>query len=504
MLKKITSLYLALLFTVFLLAFPRDGGYTVITGFKYDLFIAICGGYVLTIAILRMMYVVTGVCPVGRIKTKLKNIPLAAKFLLGYLFFIFLSGLLSVYPDTFRGAFRLEGVLSIGLYVLSCLFVAKYFHPQKWMLFLLGGVIIPFSILAFVQLTGANPFLLYPYGHNFYGSGIYYTGEFLATIGNTGLVAAFISLVAGVLVMALIKYDFWGKWLLAFPLFLTLLLIFMIGVEAAFVAVLAGFALMIPVGITCRKTLANTIIVFTVTLAALTFSRTIIFMDGAIQFASVPYMLVAATGFMSLLAIPVTKADIFSKIPARGYRFGAIFIVISGICTMLVYLWLYGGEQGGMVYEASQVLRGRWEDEFGTRRVYIWRNILERITMSTLLLGTGPDTLGHWDIPYFVRIDDAGRTFITNIDAAHNELLHILATGGVLSLGAYLGGVIIAMVNWFRRPEHKLSAVAGAGVLLYMIQGLFGISQFLTAIFFWACLGVLLSTQVIDNKAVPI
>ena len=504
MLQKITSLFLALLLTVFLLAFPRDGGYTVITEFKYDLFIAICGGYVLTIAVLRIMYVVTGAYPVGVIRIKLKNKPLAIKFLLGYLFFTILSGLFSVYPETFRGAFRLEGVLTIGIYVLSCFFVANYFHPQKWILLFLGVVIVPFGILALVQLTGANIFLLYPYGHNFYGSGIYYTGEFLTTIGNTGLVAAFLSLVVGILAMALIKYDFREKWLLAIPLFLALLMVFVIGVDAAFVAVLAGFTLMLPVGITNRRTLARTFIVFAVALTALAFSRIIVFRDGALQFTSVPYTLFAAIGFVALLAVLVIKAEIFSKISTKQYRIGTIFIVLFGICAALVYLWLYGGESGGMVYEASQVLRGRWEDDFGTRRVFIWRNILERITLGTLLLGTGPDTLGHWDIPHFYRIDDAGRIFITNIDAAHNEFLHIFATGGILSLVAYAGGLAVAIVNWFCRPENSLSAVAGSGVLFYLIQGLFGISQFLTAIFFWACLGILLSTQkTIGLKAAP-
>ena len=492
--QRLTSIYIALLLTVFLLAVPLNGGYTVIAEFKHSIFIIICGGYVLSIIVLRVMYVITGTQPVGDIRKKINGIPLAAKFMLGYLLFTILSAALSTYPGTLSGYFRQEGALTISLYVLSSFFISVYFRPQKWMLFLLGTVMIPVVILAVVQLTGANPFTLYPCGHNFYGSGVYYTGQFISTIGNTTLVAAFVCLTAGVLAMTIIKLDFWERWLLAIPLFLVLLLIFEMGVDAAFIALFAGFALMLPVAVTSQKTLADTLIVLALVMTAFVFSHIFIFSDGYFRMAPVRLAYAAMAGFMYLLALLVSMLGAFAKIPAKWYRVGSAAVVLGGIGFALIYLWLYNGEPAGMAYEAAQILRGRWEDDFGTRRVFIWRNVLEGINRNTLLFGTGPDTLGHWDIPYFYRVDDAGRIFITNIDAAHNELLHILATGGLLSFLAYFCAIIIAMVNWYRRPANTLSAIAGAGVLLYIIQGFFGISQFITAPFFWGCLGVLLGS----------
>ena len=166
------------------------------------------------------------------------------------------------------------------------------------------------------------------------------------------------------------------------------------------------------------------------------------------------------------------------------------------IGVALAYLWFYDGAPYGWVYEASEVLRGRWDDTFGTRRVYIWRHVLEGIRLEALLLGTGPDTLGHWPIPPFTRyVEATGVTVTAGIDAAHNEYLQILATGGLLSLLAYLGALGVAAVNWVRYPENQVAAVAGAGVLFYCVQALFGISQFIVSPLLWACLGVLICAQ---------
>ena len=487
---RLTSVFIALLLTVFLLAFPRGNGYTTMLEFKYGLFLAVCGGYVLVMVIFRTMRGITGTQPFVGIKASFFGIPHGAKLMLVYLFFTMLSAVFSPYQGAFRGPFRQEGALTVGIYVLCSVFVSVYFRPQKWMLFLLGLVVLPMGVIALVQLTGANPFMLYPLGHNFYGAGVYYTGEFLSTVGNSGLLAAFLSLGVGVLAMALIKLDFAHRWFLALPLFMAALLVFVIGIDAALVAVLAGLALMLPVAVTCRGTLVNTLLVFSVVLAAFMVSRMLVFGDG-IMFAMPSIVLVAGVGFGILLAALVAKAAVFEKITAGQYRIGAFAAMFGAIGLVLVYLWLYSGEPRGMVYEASQVLRGNWEDTFGTRRVFIWRNVLERVNRRVFLIGTGPDTLGYWDIPHFYRVDDAGRVFITNIDAAHNELLHIFISSGVFALLAYLGAVVLALANWIRRPGDVLSAVAGAGVLFYMIQGMFGISQFISAIFFWVCFGIL-------------
>ena len=517
MLQKITSAYIALLLTVFLLAIPR-GGYAYIGDFKYSLFLLICGGYVLVIAVLRVLFAAcslnVGATAPGRpgvtsyeqrrpsahkVRASMSVAPAIFRtltqprtLLLLFLFSTILSAIFANYPGAFRGHMRREGAFTIAIYVLSCILVMHYFRPRKWMTLLFGASCALVSLLGLVQLSGANPFSLYPDGGNFYGAGIYYSGQFLSTIGNAGLLAAFLSLAVGVMAMAIIKFDFAERWHLALPLFLTALLMFVMGIDAAFMAVLVGLVTMIPVAVTSRKTLARTFAVFAIVGAAFTLSRALVFTDSGVAFTGVNILLVAGTIAAGGLAVLVHKAGVFDKIPPRLYRVGSAGFSLFAIAAAFVYLWFYPGEPGGMVYEASQVLRGNWNDDFGTRRVFIWRNVLENITLRTLWLGTGPDTLAHWEnIPNFVRLTET-RNFITVIDAAHNEPLHILATGGLLSLLPYLAAIVVAGINWYRRPDNSLMAVAGAGVLFYVIQAQFGISQFLAAPFFWACFGVML------------
>ena len=495
--QRLTSFFAAAVLSVFILAFP-PGGYAVVEEFKYLLFLALCGGYCAAIVIIRAQLALTGILPPGKPSDFIRSIPAAGKLCLLFLFFTVLSALLSVYDGTFFGAFRREGVLTITIYVLVCIFVSKYFRPQKWMLFLLGATACLFCLLSFVQLTGANPFGLYPEGLNYYGAGVYYSGEFLGTLGNAGLGAAFLSITAGVFSMALVKFDFRQKWIPAIPLFLAALQLFEAGVDAGVLALAAGSLIMLPIAVTSRKGLQRTLFVFAVVGAAFALSRALIFGDGYIRFrpdAPTPIISAGLAAVFAVLSAVAAKTIYLEKIPPRLYRVCAAAVVLAVMCFAALYLWLYSGESSGMIYEASEVLRGRWDDNFGTRRVYIWRNVMSGVS-ENLLLGTGPDTLGFWGIAPFTRYsEELGRLFVAEIDAAHNEYMHILACTGLFSLLSYLGALGLAAVKWFRFSDNPLCAVSGAGVLFYCIQAFFGISMNAIAPLFWIVFAVTIATN---------
>ena len=485
MLQRFTSVFVFLLLTVFLLAFPA-GGYEGIHRFKYVLFLVICGGYVVGVLVLWVV--------AGRRGSSSGGTPIAVWFLLGFLFFNVLSAIFSPYPGAFLGNNRREGLLSIAIYVLCGVFVSVYFRPRRWMLYLVGVVTALSAVLGLVQLTGRNPFGLYPAGHNFYGAGVYYAGEFLSTIGNSGLYAGFLVLVVGIIMMALIKFESENRWWLVLPFFVGVLLLFEMDTDAAFMGLVVGMVVMIPVAVACHRTLANTLVVYAIVLGVFVLSRVMVFQDGPIRFLRLTNMhilVIAAAGVMAFGAEFVTKVKFFEKLHGKWYRLGALAFVLAAFGAVFMYLWTYSGEQAGMIYEASQVLRGSWRDEFGNWRIFIWRETLERISFRNLLLGTGPDTMVHWDIPPFVR-ETEFFTIVSYIDSAHNEFLHIFAMGGLLSLLAYLGGLGAALIYWLRNPKNHLAAVAGAGVVFYGVQSVFGISHFSSAPFYWVCLGVLI------------
>ena len=497
--QHISSVFIILLFSVFLLAIPQ-GGYAAIMDFKYVLFLLICGGYCAVIIVVRVQLSLIGAQPFENPNNAIKKIPHTIKLLFLFLFLTILSSILSEYSGTFTGAFRREGVLTIAIYVLSCSFISTYFRPQKWMVYLLGVSTCLFCILSLIQLFGANPFMLYPEGYNFYGADVYYPGEFIGAIGNAGISAAFICIVVAVFSMTLIKFDFKERWLLSIPLFLAAFLVFKMAIDAGMVALGAGFLLMLPVAVTDQKSLSRFLFVAAIVVTAFTLSQVIVFTESRVMFRSGRLVLLTVAGFATLLGFVANKSKRICKLSKKWYRIGTIAVVFLVICLALIFLWFYNGDadSGGMIYEASEALHGRWEDSFGSWRGYIWRGVLSGITPSRLWLGTGPDTLGHWIIPSSTRYnEELGATVVSriDIDAAHNEYLHILATGGILSLLCYLCAIVSAIVQWYRNPDNKLSAVAGACVIFYCIQAFFGISMCITAPFFWTGLAVLILAE---------
>ena len=145
-----------------------------------------------------------------------------------------------------------------------------------------------------------------------------------------------------------------------------------------------------------------------------------------------------------------------------------------------------------MLHEAHCLLRGQADPGFGSGRLHIWGEVLERIP-KRLWLGAGPDTMLYGGLKPFQRYDSQmGRTIVAQIDAAHNEYLNILYHQGIFALGAYLSLLILLARRWIAQaPTSAGAAILGAGCLGYCIQAFFGISMCTAALFFWTALALL-------------
>jgi len=165
-------------------------------------------------------------------------------------------------------------------------------------------------------------------------------------------------------------------------------------------------------------------------------------------------------------------------------------LLLLALCLGLVYA--FGGQMGGFLYEAHEVLHGRWQDGFGSGRVYIWKNVLPLIP-ERLWLGGGPETLALRKEILFERWDENLGLLLQSVaDTAHNEYLHILVCQGLPALVFYLAALLTACRDWVRRaPADPAAAMLGAGVLGYCVQAFFGISSVVSAPFFWLALGLL-------------
>ncbi len=117
----------------------------------------------------------------------------------------------------------------------------------------------------------------------------------------------------------------------------------------------------------------------------------------------------------------------------------------------------------------------------------MWRDTVPVITERPLL-GHGPDNFAE---PFERHEGEDLRAFFGEqvVDKAHNEILQIAATTGLLGLAAYLW----IFVSYFRHAYHSggwpLLALSG-GVLAYILQLQTAFTTIATGVTFWAILGV--------------
>lgn len=165
--------------------------------------------------------------------------------------------------------------------------------------------------------------------------------------------------------------------------------------------------------------------------------------------------------------------------------------MVFGVCTVVGIVVIYHVPVNGTLYELQQILHGNWNERFGSGRIYIWKQVLQRIP-DHLVFGTGPDTMMAARIlgDDFVLPD--GYVLKTGIDAAHNEYLNILYHQGVIGLLSYLTIVLSLLVRWLRSDQgDRIAHAVGAAAVFYCIQAFFGIAVCLTSGVFWVLMGIL-------------
>jgi O-antigen ligase len=122
-----------------------------------------------------------------------------------------------------------------------------------------------------------------------------------------------------------------------------------------------------------------------------------------------------------------------------------------------------------------------------TTRLLMWRDTVP-VILERPLLGHGPDNFAE---PFERHEGEDLRAFFPGgetIDKAHNELLQVAATTGLLGLAAYLWIFVSYFRNAYRSGGWPLLALSG-GVLAYIIQLQTAFPTIATGVTFWAILG---------------
>ena len=425
--EKLTDFYVLLIITVFFL-YTGSGGYESILNSKAWAFYLLSGGYIILTLIFLGEGVLMGVFPCPSPKVIWLGTSMFQKFIVLYLVFTWISCLISPYmPLSLVGVSRYEGALTITLYGICSIFVSNWGRAKPSMVWAAGISMTIFSVLCLVQIQGLNPFALYPEGYTYLDAYSAYSGAYLGTVGNVDLVAAVFSLAIPLLTGICLKYTEKLRFLLLFPLALSICVLIQMDVLAGLVGVFGGIIISLT------------------------------------------------------MWIP-------RSVKSRNLAWLLLFILACALLTA-VFLCDIGN---GIFHEAHNLLRGDANPEFGSGRIYIWKEVLERVP-GHLWFGTGPDTMLLTEIEGFSRFDTSlGIQIISEIDVAHNEYLNILSQQGVLALTSYLAALGCLVSKWIKQGLHCAKiAILGGAILGYSIQAFFGFSSCITAPIFWLCLGLL-------------
>lgn len=199
-------------------------------------------------------------------------------------------------------------------------------------------------------------------------------------------------------------------------------------------------------------------------------------------------------GIAAGLVLPLPLA-----LHGKKRRAAAIIIGCCLLAAFLAVLLLPG--LPGMLGEAHELLHGHAEDEFGSGRIYIWKNVWQAVTERPLF-GGGPDTLSHRITAYFERYDETANVIRrAGIDTAHNEYLNILANQGIFALLCWLGALGCSAARFVRRAGEKPAVlICGSAVLGYCVQAFFGISMCLSTPFFLIAWAMLENRESVQKK----
>lgn len=407
--------------------------YRGITEVKYSLFLIVCGGYLalLIVSVVELM-------AIGQLRPReLHEIIKRQRtvwVLAGiYLLFTAISAFLSPYDyDFWAGMSRKEGLLAQLIYIGVLLSVSAFGKLRAYHVRLFGAAMCAFCVICLLQLTGLNPFGLYPDGYNYHDAYTAYAGEYLGTIGNADLVSALLAMASALFYAAAFFEKGRARALDIALLFLTGFTLFAIRVAAGILA-------------------------FIVTVLAAT-----------------PLMLRKKHG------------ELWKK-------FAVLEAALVLLALLAVFLFDFGGS--GTLHELHELLRGRPNPSFGSGRLKIWSEVISAMK-GHLLWGTGPDSMQAWELPGFTRyIESLGVTIESGIDVAHNEYLNVAAQQGLLASTAFLSLLLLSLAKALRRTGESGVMLPLCAATAYLVQALFGFSMCMTAPLFWAFLGLSISRE---------
>lgn len=225
----------------------RVHAYTAITEAKFYFFAAATAAWASAAVILLVIGAIRG--ERYHIDVRPAHIAMAVFLAVGAV-----SAAASEYGDVcLVGAERFDGYLTTLMYGVVFFGVSLLGRPAPRHAWALGVSASICCVIALLQLGGLDPFRLYPLGTSYYDKYEALNGAFLGTIGNTGLLSAYLCIAAPLLtIFAVLSERRWDS-LLLLPGALSLGVLAVCDVDAGVVAALGCALVSVPIVIRRRR-----------------------------------------------------------------------------------------------------------------------------------------------------------------------------------------------------------------------------------------------------------
>jgi len=410
---------------------------------------------------------------------------------------------------------RYDGAITQLFFVAIFFIISRWYKPREKDFMWFSITAIAISIIGILQFFGLDFLGLWPnYGANVRKH--FFDIHLRTTLGNTNTVSVFVTvavLFTGFLYIrkkskwqplwfAASAFSFW-MWDVA-------------NADSGTIGIAVAMLLCIPFIIQSSKTLGRTLIlvsawVATFTIQTALFGTNLLNLRQINDFAAagglhlrplsslLPFLAVFAVLLAVGLLLNFKGKELDPDAPPK-WKLGVILIVVC-ILVGIVGVEFLGrpdadGHGSGVIFEAREIMHGNIQDNFGTYRIFIWRNALNAFPNNPII-GTGPDTFAL-AFPAEAQVAAGGDyQFFEN---AHNEYIQYLITHGIVGLLFYLAFVISIVVRSVKKAFNDpiLMAVLAAFVG-YLAQAFFNISHPIASQMFWVFAGILLSRRLSED-----